>query len=127
MELLNQFTEWADKFTIWVALFTLLFTIKSWLADRKNNIDISIKLQHAQHAPLMLAQTIKRRHFTRSEVQGVLANAYHNPNNTKTRYKIPFLASKEFSNRLELVQNGKTDILIIDIEDKNEFEFFVSQ
>lgn len=127
METFNQITEWADKFTIYVALFTLFFTAKSWLNDRKNSVDITIKLNHDGSEPIVLAQTIKRRHLTRSEVQGVLANAYHHPNDPKARYDIPFLASKAFSQHLESVQDGKTDTLIIRIVDETEFSAFHSE
>lgn len=128
METFNQITEWADKFTIWVALFTLFFTGRSWWNDRKNNLDITIKLYHAgSGGSVTLAQTIKRRHLTRSEVQGVLANAYHHPTDPKARYDIPFLAGKNFSQRLEGVQDGKSNTLVIDIDEAIEFSAFRSE
>lgn len=124
METFLKFTTLADNFTVWVAVATLGFTLNNWLNDRKNNVDIPIELTHADEPPIRLAQTIKRRHLTRSEVQGVLANAYHHPDNPKARYDIPFFASKAFSEHLESVQDGKKDMLSIEISNKDEFSAF---
>lgn len=127
MEIFNQLTEWMDKFTIWVAFGTLFFTWRSWQSDKNGKVDIAIELRHHNKIPIKLEQTIKRRHLTRSEVQGVLANAYHRDDTPRARYDIPFLASKSFSQRLESVQDGKSDILIIDIDNLDEFLAFGSE
>lgn len=127
METFNQITEWADKFTIWIALFTLFFTFRNWLNNRKGKADINIELHHNGKPPIHLSQSIKRRHLTRSEVQGVLANAYHHPSKPKARYDIPFLASKDFSQHLESIQDGETDRLVIYIDDETEFLSFHSE
>lgn len=116
----NRITEWADKATVWVAVATLIFTWKNWWSNRKYNVDINIKLYHNSQTTT-LPQTIKRRHLTRSEVQGILGAVYQG----KDRYDIPFLATKEFSQRLEQAQAAKADSLQIDIKDNATFLQFI--
>lgn len=115
--------DYLDKFTIIVATITLIFTWLNWLRARRGNDDIAIIITF-EAQQITLAQTIKRRHFTRSEVQGVLANAYCNPNAPKARYDIPFLATNTFSKRLEAAQEGKANSLNIDVPDAETFSHF---
>lgn len=146
-----------DNITIVFSFITMIAVIFNLFLNIKNtkmqNTGISIEIQTRGQPPLYLAQTIKRRHLTRSEVQGVLANAYcpeqvkdetgegaaaESAAGTSTagtstagkaekgrdRYNIPFLASKAFSDRLESVQNGKEGVLVIEVEDVKEFAAF---
>lgn len=143
--ILDNITIVFSFITMIAVIFNLFFNIKN---TKMQNTGISIEIQTRGQPPLYLAQTIKRRHLTRSEVQGVLANAYcpeqvkdeagegaaaESAAGTSTagkaekgrdRYNIPFLASKAFSDRLESVQNGKEGVLVIEVEDVKEFAAF---
>lgn len=125
--MLATMIDFLDKLTIIVAAVTLCFTWLNWWRDRRGNDDIAIVLVF-EDQQITLPQTIKRRHLTRSEVQGVLANAYRHPDNPKARYDIPFLASHAFSKRLEKAQESKIkaniDILKIDIPDAPTLSHF---
>ncbi len=111
-------TDWLDKGTIWVATVTLILTVINWRYNRKQQEDVSIVLR-CNAEELILPLTVKRRHCTRAEVQGILG-AIHG----EGRYTIPFLAKKEFSRRLEMVQESKDHCLRIDIDLAEVFQVF---
>lgn len=122
MEIFNQITEWANKITIWIAFATLFFTWRNWLNDRKGKVDIKIQLHNlTDNNTMVLVQTVKRKHCTRSEIQGLLRAS-----NNGNAYNINFLSTREFSDRLESIQNNKSKILIIDIKGQTEFSGFTA-
>lgn len=111
-----------DDVGIFIAFGTFAFTAINWWNNRKQNVDVIIELVLADTSQKKaLIQTIKRRHLTRSEVLGVLGTVYQG----NKRYDIPFLAKREFSKRLEKAQEGKTEILQIEIDNKNTFDQFI--
>ncbi len=119
-----SFITFFDDIGIIAAFFTLFFTFWNFISNRINNKklnkNIQIKLVCEGQEPKVLLQTIKRRHFTRSEVQGILGNYYVG----KERYDSSYLCTEIFSERLENVQNGDSDILVITITNPEEFEKF---
>ncbi len=121
-----NFITFFDDIGIIVAFFTLFFTFWNFVSNRRNNKklnqNIQIKLLCEGLSSKVLPQTIKRRHFTRSEVQGILGNYYLG----KERYDSSYLCTKAFSESLEKVQNGDCNILEITITNSEEFEKFQS-
>lgn len=111
-------TDWLDKGTIWVATVTMVFTLINWRYNRKQQEDVVLVL-HCGPESLTLPLTVKRRYCTRAEVQGILGAIYG-----EGRYIIPFLAKKEFSRRLELVQESKDNCLHIDVDLADVFQVF---
>lgn len=125
IEAFNQLTDWADKFTIWIAVITVIFTIKNYYYNKKTekklNQNIYIILRHPNSAQQhTLKQTIKRRYATRAEIQGLLANIY----SEDKRYNIPYMREPAYSAQIEAIQNGNSDTLTIDIHDAQEYEKF---
>ncbi|SUO97052.1 hypothetical protein [Suttonella ornithocola] len=126
IENFNQLTDWADKFTIWITVITVIFTIKNYYytkkTEKKLNQNIRIILRHPESKrEHQLTQTIKRRHATRGEIQGILGNIYNIQNK---RYNIPYMREPAYSAQIEAIQNGNSDTLIIDINDAQEYENF---
>ncbi len=121
IELFNELTEWADKFTIWFTFLTLFFVFRNWKNDKKLQENIQISLRY-QNKNIYLLQTLRRIHCSRSEIQGLLRAAYGG-----ATYKLSFLAGEEFSQRLKNVQNGELDTLIIDIDENEKEEHNVFQ
>lgn len=124
-EYFMSLTRVLDTLTIWVAGVTCIIAVCNFYTNRKNtkiqNMDIPIHLILIDsNATKNLPFTIKRKHFTRSEVQGVLGAVF----NGKERYDIPFLATQAFSNALEDVQNNQSNLLEITIQDKETFDKF---
>lgn len=124
MTIFMQITEWADKFTIWVAVFTFISTIINFCINIKNEKKLSQNIQIILHHPnsgeqRSLQQTIKRRYATRAEIQGLLANVY-----AGQRYDIPYMGSPAYSEQIEAIQQGKLDALTINIEKREEYDKF---
>ncbi len=126
MTLLSDISIFIAFGTFWVTVLNLVINYRNH-KKQKEDITIQVALKTKKDAPIKqtenLALTIKRRHLNRSEVHGVLGAIYEG----KERYDIPFLATKDFSNHLEDVQNGKDNILVIEIVDKETFKHFLSK
>lgn len=127
METFKTITEWADKFTIWVALITVIFTLKNYYKNKKQeeklNQNIHITLTCPQTgASHTLKQSIKRRYASRAEIQGLLANVYQEDK----RYNIPYMGKANYSAQIEAIQNGNSDTLTIEIDDPNEYQKFLT-
>ncbi|MDP8170212.1 hypothetical protein QJU96_02770 [Pasteurella skyensis] len=128
-EIHNNYTSiitFFDDIGIIITFSTLVFTLWNFLSNYKNNKklnkNIQIKLLCEGKKPKILLQTIKRRYFTRSEVQGILGNCYAK----EQRYDSSFLSTRIFSKQLEKVQNGESDILEITLTSSEEFDKFQS-
>lgn len=115
--------DWVDKLATLIGFFTLIFTVWNWYSTRKLNKvldqDIKIILKHKAETK-ELPHTIKRRHFTRSEVQGILANCY-----SEKHYNISYLGKRGYSNQIIEVQNNKSHELIIPIDEEDEYKKFM--
>ncbi len=110
-----------DKFTILVSFFTFLLVFKNWRNDKKLQENIHLALRY-QNKKIYLIQTLRRMHCSRSEIQGLLGAVYRSK--ATKPYNLPFLAGEEFSKRLKDVQSGNTHELLIEVDDKNEFNVF---
>ncbi|MBS9781632.1 MAG: hypothetical protein KGV56_03985 [Gammaproteobacteria bacterium] len=112
-----------DDIGICIAFLTFLATLLNiylnYRSNKKLNENIEIELVCEEECQI-LPQTIKRRHFNRSEVQGVLGNFYE----SNQRYDSKCLCTDNFSQQLEAVQNGKSNKLQIHIEKIEEFKKF---
>ncbi|MGY0399566.1 MAG: hypothetical protein ACWIPH_06455 [Ostreibacterium sp.] len=120
-------TNWLDTFTIWVAIFTFVMIFINWCNNRinnkKQNASISILLKNTETKKEdTLVQTVKRRHCTRSEIQGILRAA-----DESESYNIAFLSTEAFSNRLEAIQDTKSNTctLVIDLTNADKFKPFI--
>ncbi|MFV0476266.1 MAG: hypothetical protein ACK5ME_00325 [Parahaliea sp.] len=118
MEQFLQITDWADRFTIWAATFALVFSLFNWWQGRKLKQDIKIIIQHG-NSTTVIAPTVKRIHCTRAEIFGLLRSV-----SSSDKFSIPFLGQLEFYKRLNNVQNAKSDELIIEVNNIEEFNKF---
>lgn len=121
MSTFDQLIAWIDKITI---LITLVFTVWNWHSNRKWNKkleeDIKIELYNKQNdETYILPHTIRRRHFTRSEIQGLLGNY-----NGVGRYEIAYMASEDYPKAIDRVQNGDTNKLIVYVDADDKFSAF---
>ncbi|MBS9781374.1 MAG: hypothetical protein KGV56_02660 [Gammaproteobacteria bacterium] len=119
----NNGITFFDDIGIIIAFGTFVVTLVNLIMNMRNNKklnkDIEIALVCGGEIKI-LPQTIKRRHFNRSEVQGVLGNFYE----SNQRYDSKCLCTDNFSKQLEAIQNGKSDKIQIHIEKREEFKKF---
>lgn len=98
----ENFWDWLDRGLL---LITMCVSIYNICVSRKNNDDISVILTCEGEEDIQLVQTIKRKHFTRSELQGVLSNNYTPKEKGPRFYDIKYLGEKEFIEKLREVQD----------------------
>lgn len=123
MEMFTAVITWLDIITIVFGFITMIFTIWNWCTNRRWNnlleqdIEIVLKCGEKQYK---LPHTVKRRHFTRSEIQGILGNCYQ----SSGRYNLPYLGKPEYSEAIRHIQNGGSNTLVIPVSDEKEYNNF---
>lgn len=116
----ENFWDWLDRGLL---LITMCVSIYNICVSRKNNDDISVILTCEGEEDIQLVQTIKRKHLTRSELQGVLRNA-----TMKSSYDIPYLYSSNFSDSMSKVQDARAEkTIVIKIDSVDEYNGFLER
>ena len=129
----NSFVNAFDKLSVIFGLITTILLFLGWVKNGHSNdfIEIIIKLDEKKFNKIKdekiktkfykvekwnahkTGLLIQRKHFTRSEIQGVLNNI-----NSLTRYDIEYMSSIEFYEQFKEVQNKKN---------KKEFDLYISE
>ena len=110
--------EWMDWATIVFAFFGMFFAGKNWFNTRKQMQPIKIIIERNGIRNTLPLEII-RKNFTRSEVFGALG-AFDKDSN----FKIAYTAKKEFFQQVSDIQESKSDVLIMKIEEKDKFDWY---
>ena len=101
-----------------VALGILAFRVYKDMAKEEDIIELKFKID--DNEPIPTGLSLLRKHFTRSEIMGVLGMIQKDQNK---RYKLDFFQNKQVLDKIHKIQKGKDKEFIITM-DKKEAEQF---
>lgn len=107
--------NWLDRFTILVAAIAAVFSWWNWLGNRKQRKPIAIYIDRGGRRNKLPIE-LMRRDCSRAEVNGVLGMLH-----CGKEYVIEHLRTRDYFDRLQAVRNGKSDELVIEVSDNDDF------
>jgi len=107
--------------SIFVTVGTLIMVVKNYRANKKQlqKIDIFLHIENGTQKTLEKLPTyIIRKNFTRAELFGILSVLH-----SEDKFKIDYLGTVEFMEKVYQIQAGKENNLIIKISSEDNFHW----